>query len=464
MSLVGNLEDLGLGDILQIVSLSRKSGVLHLRGEADADVRQPEGEIIFQNGQVIRATSTEATQNLGELLLARGVVTDAQLKEALALQRVSGSRDRLGNLLIRHLGVPTEKIQETIRHQIEAIVFSFFQWPRGDFSFELKETDGAIDKVDMELRHLVLDSGLNPQFLAMEGTRLNDEQRVGRAANPAVRPVPSRSPGRPASTVGPLAARPTPSANGGPPGAPAAAPLPGPARSAAPAPIRPAASRASGPGAGSTGGTIDLTRELGLGEAGSGYPPDRAAPGLSAGYPGGVASRGLDMLKAMISELMSPEAHGQITLLVLRFAAELMRRAVLFLVKEDEVAGLGQFGLELPSDVPDRVVRSIRIPLAEPSVFAEVLRRRTPFKGPLGGGRWDAYLVEKLGGHRPVEAFCAPIVSGATVAAMLYADNVPDDTPIGDTESLEIFLYQAGLQMEKALLERKIRELNGPGQ
>ena len=30
MSLVGNIEDLGLGDILQIVSLSRKSGVLFL--------------------------------------------------------------------------------------------------------------------------------------------------------------------------------------------------------------------------------------------------------------------------------------------------------------------------------------------------------------------------------------------------------------------------------------------------
>ncbi|PLY11667.1 MAG: hypothetical protein C0624_01655 [Desulfuromonas sp.] len=31
MSLVGNLEDLGLGEILQIVSLSRKSGVLTLQ-------------------------------------------------------------------------------------------------------------------------------------------------------------------------------------------------------------------------------------------------------------------------------------------------------------------------------------------------------------------------------------------------------------------------------------------------
>ena len=42
MSLVGSLEDLGLGDILQIVSLSRKSGLLLLRSD------DGEGRIVFR--------------------------------------------------------------------------------------------------------------------------------------------------------------------------------------------------------------------------------------------------------------------------------------------------------------------------------------------------------------------------------------------------------------------------------
>jgi hypothetical protein len=46
MSLVGSLEDLGLGDILQIVSLSRKSGLLVLRSDAG------EGRIVLHDGQV----------------------------------------------------------------------------------------------------------------------------------------------------------------------------------------------------------------------------------------------------------------------------------------------------------------------------------------------------------------------------------------------------------------------------
>jgi len=42
------------------------------------------------------------------------------------------------------------------------------------------------------------------------------------------------------------------------------------------------------------------------------------------------------------------------------------------------------------------------------------------------------------------------------VVAVLYGDNLPDEKPIGDTEALEIFLSQAGLAMEKALLERRM--------
>ena len=46
MSLVGSLEDLGLGDILQIASLSRKSGLLRLR------TGRGEGHIVLHEGLV----------------------------------------------------------------------------------------------------------------------------------------------------------------------------------------------------------------------------------------------------------------------------------------------------------------------------------------------------------------------------------------------------------------------------
>jgi len=59
MSLVGNLEDLGLGEILQIVSLSRKSGVLTLQ------CQEKEGKIYFSDGQVTRARVNSRRENFG---------------------------------------------------------------------------------------------------------------------------------------------------------------------------------------------------------------------------------------------------------------------------------------------------------------------------------------------------------------------------------------------------------------
>jgi len=170
-------------------------------------------------------------------------------------------------------------------------------------------------------------------------------------------------------------------------------------------------------------------------------------------------SRGLDILRNMIQELNDPSSNGQMTLLVLRFAAELMNRAVIFVVGKNYVAGLGQFGIELDGTDPEKQVRKMRIPLNEPSIFQEVIEKRIPLKKKLKPTKWNQYLIENLGGIEPREVFVAPIISSGKVAAILYGDNVPEDKEIGDTESLEIFLVQVGLAMEKALLERMLKEM-----
>jgi hypothetical protein len=54
--------------------------------------------------------------------------------------------------------------------------------------------------------------------------------------------------------------------------------------------------------------------------------------------------------------------------------------------------------------------------------------------------------------------FLGPLVSEGKVVAILYGDNLTAGGPIGETEGLEIFLDQAGLAMEKALLQRRLRE------
>jgi CheY-like chemotaxis protein len=167
-------------------------------------------------------------------------------------------------------------------------------------------------------------------------------------------------------------------------------------------------------------------------------------------------SPGLHLLRGMLQELNNPSLGGGIILLILRFASELMNRAVILLVKDQEVVGLGQFGIELEGESADVKVRNTRLPKTAKHVFTEALETFSPYHRNPADTDWNSYLFDQLGGDRPSEVFVGPLISEGRVVAVLYGDNLPEQKPIGDTESLEIFLSQAGLAMEKALLERRM--------
>ena len=170
MSLVGNLEDLGLGEILQIISLSRKTGILSLSSVGR------EGTISFRHGQVVRAVSSANQQSLGEVLIKKGVIDLDVLRAALLLQQENGFRERLGVILVNNFEVSLDVIEEVVREQIENIVFSLFTWTEGSFKFEVQDNIEIVDGIKLDPLQFMLDQGLNPQFLAMEGTRILDEK------------------------------------------------------------------------------------------------------------------------------------------------------------------------------------------------------------------------------------------------------------------------------------------------
>jgi hypothetical protein len=164
----------------------------------------------------------------------------------------------------------------------------------------------------------------------------------------------------------------------------------------------------------------------------------------------------------MLEELNDPALGGGITLLVLRFASEFMARAVIFTIKGEEIVGHGQFGIEGQGHTGDMIVRTLRFPLGEKTMFSEVVEMQLPVKLQLDDSQWCRYLQENIGATAS-EVFLGPIVSEGQVVAVLYGDNGTDSRPIGDTDSLEIFLSQAGIAMEKGLLQRRLKEKHMEG-
>lgn len=164
------------------------------------------------------------------------------------------------------------------------------------------------------------------------------------------------------------------------------------------------------------------------------------------------------LLREMLVELQNPRATSEIGLLILRFAAELLNRAVLFVVKGGKAVGLGGFGVEVAGGPDRKGIRGFAIPLDEPSLLVSVVRQRAPVQGPIAPGAWNRALLDQLGGTTPEDAVALPLVSGGRVRVILYGDNLPEPRPVSGTRALELFLAQAGLTLEKVLLEKKIQD------
>ncbi|MGC8900144.1 MAG: DUF4388 domain-containing protein, partial [bacterium] len=75
MSLIGSLEDLALGDILQILSLSRRSGILYLTRNKE------EGKIVFMEGQIISASNNTNPNDILRLLYNKGIIDKTRLAD-----------------------------------------------------------------------------------------------------------------------------------------------------------------------------------------------------------------------------------------------------------------------------------------------------------------------------------------------------------------------------------------------
>jgi len=555
MSLVGNLEDLGLGEILQIVSLSRKTGILSLHS------RGREGSIVFRQGQVVRATSSIWQQSLGEVLIQKGVIDLAILRKALAVQQQEGFRERLGVILINKYGVAQDVVEEVVREQIENVIFSLFTWSDGTFDFSARDSVETVDGTHLDPLQFMLVQGLNPQILALEGARILDERRnseeeADNVAPAAIEPEQQAVGRRPLSAV---ALPSTPVASATPrqlvivdDDGPTLQTLAGKLESlgfvvhamtrsedtlikvdtlfrSGDAPlvlvdlIMPKMD-----GSGVLGGIellellhsnfkdmnfvvmsdyshaeaekkvrdlgcpflmkprraeigmpdkVDaflkqLRQELRRAETGEALPdsPEKINLGdelrLEMGddddmplpAASGDSVGGLTLLRGMLEELNNPELQGGVLLLVLRFASEFLNRAIVFTVDNNMVTGMGQFGVGSGKTGGDARVRSVHIPLESPSMFRDVCRneRAMTFAAPFRPQ--DDHLFELLGDGVPEESFIGPLISQSRVIGFLYGDNLPEQRAIGETESLEIFLSQAGLAMEKCLLEQQLHE------
>ncbi len=167
-------------------------------------------------------------------------------------------------------------------------------------------------------------------------------------------------------------------------------------------------------------------------------------------------------LRDASARLRHPSSRGAVLPLVMGFARETFSRVAMFMLRDDVAVGIAQLGLADAGGPDDAALQLVRMPAADSAWLRTVLERRASVRaGPSDDG--DRRLATLLGAQAPREAYVAPIESGDRVVAVLYGDNLPGGAPIGDTSALEVVLHEAGLALDRAVLERALAEAETRG-
>ena len=502
MSVVGSLEDLSFPDILQVVHLSRQSGTLVLSA-ADGERR-----VRFRHGLVCDASLGSDGPLLEDLLVTRGLVPPAALPAARARRDETG--ESLPAALVALGAVSQESLESVVREELRAILRSLLTMQEGEFRFEVDESVAPPEEA-------ALSEGLGPDAILgglPEATPPPRWPVTAETTEPAAPGVPRRVLLISERSLVTLALREemervgfTASAcdgvEAGLEQARAFAARREPFLLVADL-VLPDRTRTG------WGGGLELLREMrGLVPdlvaitIGESRHPSAAEAARAAGATGylalpdlgntpfeeiGVRLRDfctqvgaalslaeqvatidwgagprvirvtdpLSLLRGLIGEL-NAGIGGDVALLVLRLASEYFERAALFSVVGREAVCRGAFGAPL-----DANLRGLTLPIEPGSVIEKVAERGETCAGPLPDDAANHSLLERLGDPRPRSAAVLPVVGGGAVHGLLYGDNAATGTAFDDLRPLEIFLSQAGLSVQNALLRRRLDALRAP--
>ena len=148
MSIFGDLQDLSLADIIQIIAGSQKTGILYVNAD------EGRSTIIFKNGFVVSASKPDLAIRLGQLLLRENQISEIELEMCLKDQQQTGRP--LGEILLERSLVTRDQLQSLMKHQVMETVNEIVNLTEGSFSFQAHDQLPP-DHIAFEAQHLLLD-------------------------------------------------------------------------------------------------------------------------------------------------------------------------------------------------------------------------------------------------------------------------------------------------------------------
>lgn len=187
MSFAGNLEDLAIVDVIQLLHSTRKSGTLCVIGD------KGRSQLVFDKGFIVSANHYNDSIRIGKILVEMELISNENLQQVLDEQQTAGDQHKpLIGMLIEKKVLEKEVAYKGLECLIEMTIVEMVGWQKGTFTLDVDCVD-----VNDEYRYipekLQQDLSFDTQMVLMDALRIYDEKRAA-GVDPAGMMGPSDTP------------------------------------------------------------------------------------------------------------------------------------------------------------------------------------------------------------------------------------------------------------------------------
>lgn len=150
MAIKGSLKEASLPDVIQLLAMGQKTGVLTVTE------KEHFGSITFFKGKIVDSYLINRKNRIGELLVISGEMAEEQLQYALEIQKKTG--EKIGKILLDEQYVREDTLINFLKQQIKETIVTMMTWENGFFNFEPRFTGVSKEIIAVDPASLLLES------------------------------------------------------------------------------------------------------------------------------------------------------------------------------------------------------------------------------------------------------------------------------------------------------------------
>jgi hypothetical protein len=127
MAISGNIETMGIAELLQWLANGRQTGTLIVENGA------VEKRVFLREGKILSSSSSDPRRFLGHFLVSKGVISEDDLAKAMVLQAEQSKL--LGEILVEVGVIEKEMLDQMLSLNAEENLYDLVAWEEGRFEF-----------------------------------------------------------------------------------------------------------------------------------------------------------------------------------------------------------------------------------------------------------------------------------------------------------------------------------------